>query len=528
MFSFCFPSSRGFRRGQRGGRLPTWRYWVSAGPCRLWRFPQRTSKDEHDCIPVLGELCRVGTLKAGKLEKLVDHLVPSLLLGDPNFVSTFLCVYRKFATTQQVLDLLFARYGCILPFSSDCGGPKDQLRTAISIILASWLDQHAEDFCQPPDFPCLKLLLAYLNLNMPGSDLDLQAQHLLNQLETLQRTLSEVPLLALEHIGEPEWNSCDTHELDPCPVLDPSGKPFRLFCVDTGRGFNETSRFLAFPRALLAEQLTRMDMVFFKNMAAYQSLEFIQDKKDQEHPAPTIHAIITQSNKVSSCVVTTCLGNQSMKAPDRACVIEHWIKVATHCETLKNLSSLHAIISALQSKAIQRLKKTWKEVSRDSFYEFERLSKNFSPGSNHALHREQLPQGTVPYLGTFLAELEKVNKEMPDFQCGRIINVEKLRKQYQIISELKRLQASCNTVNMKPDERFRAWFEGLPRLSETESFRLACELEPPSHSVKKGKSTNPRRGLFKGWRNLQVSNPGSRVSSNQPMQGKTCAMKTCA
>ncbi|XP_069860074.1 ral guanine nucleotide dissociation stimulator-like [Dipodomys merriami] len=261
-------------------------------------------------------------------------------------------------------------------------------------------------------------------------------------------------------------------------------------------------------------------------MAAYQSLEFIQDKKDQEHPAPTIHAIIAQSNKVSSCVVTTCLGNRSMKAPDRARIIEHWIKVAKHCETLKNLSSLHAIISALQSKAIQRLKKTWKEVSRDSFYEFERLSKNVSPGSNHALHRELLPQGTVPYLGTFLAELEKVNKEMPDIQCGRI-NMEKMRKQFQIISEIERLQASCNTVNIKPDERFQAWFEGLPRLSEAESYRLACELEPPSRSVKKGKSTKRKSGNSKGVRNRQASNPGaSALRSSQSPEGKTCAETT--
>ena len=63
--------------------------------------------------------------------------------------------------------------------------------SAISSILGTWLDQYSEDFCQPPDFPCLKQLVAYVQLNMPGSDLERRAHLLLAQLEHAELTQAE-------------------------------------------------------------------------------------------------------------------------------------------------------------------------------------------------------------------------------------------------------------------------------------------------------------------------------------------------
>lgn len=64
--------------------------------------------------------------------------------------------------------------------------------SAISSILGTWLDQYSEDFCQPPDFPCLKQLVAYVQLNMPGSDLERRAHLLLAQLEHTELTEAEL------------------------------------------------------------------------------------------------------------------------------------------------------------------------------------------------------------------------------------------------------------------------------------------------------------------------------------------------
>ena len=57
---------------------------------------------------------------------------------------------------------------------------------AISSILGTWLDHYSENFFQPSEFPCLKMLLEFVGLNMSGSDLEHHAQLLLSRLEHIE------------------------------------------------------------------------------------------------------------------------------------------------------------------------------------------------------------------------------------------------------------------------------------------------------------------------------------------------------
>lgn len=70
---------------------------------------QRWLGCENESALNLYETCKVRTVKAGTLEKLVEHLVPAFQSSDLSYVTIFLCTYRTFTTIQQVLDLLFKR-----------------------------------------------------------------------------------------------------------------------------------------------------------------------------------------------------------------------------------------------------------------------------------------------------------------------------------------------------------------------------------------------------------------------------------
>ena len=69
-------------------------------------------------------------------------------------------------------------------------------------------------------------------------------------------------------------------------------------------------------------------------MVPHQCLGSVWSRRNRpgnEHLAPTVRATIAHFNAVASCIVTTCLGDPSMTARDRAVVVGHWIRVAKVC-----------------------------------------------------------------------------------------------------------------------------------------------------------------------------------------------------
>uniref|UniRef100_A0A7M4EHY8 Ral guanine nucleotide dissociation stimulator n=1 Tax=Crocodylus porosus TaxID=8502 RepID=A0A7M4EHY8_CROPO len=486
---------------------------------------QRWLGFENESALNLYETCKVRTIKAGTLEKLVEYLVSAFKGNDSTYVTIFLCTYRAFATTKQVLDLLLNRYGKLHPQANGdharhAVDERLELKNTISSILGAWLDQYSEDFRKPPDYACLKQLISYVRHNIPGSDLERRARILLAQFQQQER--SEAEAEAVDH------TSCTFQIVEENGLGE--GKP----------------DFLSFSPEMVAEQFTLMDAELFKKVVPYHCLGCIwsqRDKKGKEHLAPTIRATVSQFNRVTNCVIAMCLGDRSLKPQQRAKVVERWIEVARECRILKNFSSLRAILSALQYNAVHRLKKTWDEVSRESFRTFHELSEIFSDENNHSLSRELLikegtskfatleinpkraqkrqqqqremgvMQGTIPYLGTFLTDLVMLDTAMKDFldsglnQCPCL----SCSQEFEVIAQIKLLQSACNNYSFTQEDRFVEWFHGVERLSEAESYGLSCEIEPLSESASNTLKAKKNTGIIKRW------------SDRQPPSAEPCA-----
>ncbi|XP_068593148.1 ral guanine nucleotide dissociation stimulator-like 1 [Cebidichthys violaceus] len=465
--------------------------------------PPDPSEESPCCAFVQYRTCKVRRLKAATLELLVNHLL------DPgsqeqDYGRIFLSTYRTFTGSSKLIELLFQRDNAVSDLdNSEC------YRSPLLAFVQTWLDEYSEDFRDPPLHPALRLLLDHLRIssavynNMRSqpnfSSLAGQAEALLKrlQIEEVETNVSNAPAdMEQDEEGSGDEDLGWEHSPDPGGIMD-------------------------FSAAAIAEQLTRTDSALFVKVVPYQCLGCVWSQRDKkENMSPTIRATVAHFNAVTNQVIMSLLcwptddtssPTSSRRPPttpaQRARIIENWIRVAQDCRRLKNFSSLKAILSALQSNAVYRLRKTWAAVSRDSMATFDNLWETF-PDENCVLTNRELlvedggqatvdkispkiskrcpiprqmstSSGLVPYLGTYLTVLTMLDTALPDTVEGGLINFEKRRREFEVLSQIRVLQASCSQYSLPHHPRIAAWLRGHKLLTDQESYELSRQLEPP-------------------------------------------------
>ncbi|CAK7295991.1 Ral guanine nucleotide dissociation stimulator [Vulpes lagopus] len=194
-------------------------------------------------------ICPTKPSRTELLEHEDRQLQLALQRRDVISICSFLDDYRGFATTDEVLDLLFTEP---VPPPPPHPTPRHQepelacfpiesmgaswLRVvtkmrscsagnwAISCMLEIWLDYYRDDFCQLPEFPSLMKLLQFLRQHMPGSDVELRAQHYLQQFRCLHAAEPEAGATASAQGKHPEAQECaPAVTVEPAAPLGPEG-----------------------------------------------------------------------------------------------------------------------------------------------------------------------------------------------------------------------------------------------------------------------------------------------------------------
>ncbi|XP_069087983.1 ral guanine nucleotide dissociation stimulator-like 3 isoform X2 [Pleurodeles waltl] len=477
------------------------------------------------CGFVQYKTCKLRTLKAGSLEKLVENLIATDGGSDNTYVPCFLATYRAFTSIEAVLALLLDRkLGCQEEDRSQWpGSPAPNtagIHRVVRHILSIWMEEYPEDFRQKPQYGSLKIIQDYLRERPPGTEEEKESQQVSRLLQRFHEEDTE------EEVRSPYRFSFIAPEDEAEPDVS-----------------EEKADLLAFPAEEVAEQLTLMDAELFRRVVPFHCLGCIwsqRDKKEKKHLAPTVRATVAQFNAVTNCVMASVLADVQLRAQQRAKILEKWISIAQKCRVLRNFSSLRAILSALQSNPIYRLKRAWAAVNRESVSTFHKLSDIFSDENNHLTSREILLQeeasamnsnehsckedsklcqrssaqdwnarplqATVPYLGTFLTDLIMLDTALPDFLENGMINFEKRRKEYDVLSLILRLQQTCQHYCLSPRPQIVNVFVRHRQLTDDQSYRVSRTIEPPADSCPN--SPRIRRRLTKRFSSLLL---GSEV-----------------
>ncbi|XP_024241658.1 ral guanine nucleotide dissociation stimulator-like 2 isoform X1 [Oncorhynchus tshawytscha] len=442
-------------------------------------------KQQHGAPTSATSGSRSQCVKAGTEEKLVQHLLHSFAMGDSSFITIFLSTYRSFTSTKRVLDILIDRLQHP-PGESTRSQTRQPFNRAVCMVFSMWLSEYPEDFRSLGE-PGLLLRLAPL---LPS---DPSGTEIRGRLLRLAEELSEQALL-------PDSSSDRT-------IASPPADPTKF----------DPTNILGFPAGLIAEQLTKIETELFVRLVPYHCLGSLwsqRDKKGREGVCWSVRATVRQFNRLANAVMASCLWPTQLRSQQRACLLEKWISVAEECRARKNFSSLYAIVSALQSNPVHRLRRTWLETDREAVRRYEELSNIFSEKDNYSQSRELLKeegtskfanldgkmtnrrqigssaQGTVPYLGIFLTDLTMLDTAVKDRLENGYINFDKRRREFEVLAQIRLLQSSCKNCVFLTDEAFLQWYQSVPSLNEEESYRLSNEIEVPCEPSS-GRTQNP-------------------------------------
>ncbi|KAF3843944.1 hypothetical protein F7725_015992 [Dissostichus mawsoni] len=369
-------------------------------------------------------------------------------------------------------------------------------------VIRLWLEEYGEDFHEPPQYPALRLLCVHLRHRLCFRRLAQSAETLLKRLQD-----QDCIKAASEHSSESSQKELRDQE----------------DAGDTSAKEEDKHNFMDFPVTEVAEQLTRLDAELFVRVVPFHCLGCVwsqRDKKENRNLAPSVRATISQFNAVTNRVITSLLWTASpcpstsspisshssdfpypSTAPSPRCshtspalrarIIERWIHIAQECHQLKNFSSLRAILSALQSNAVYRLKKTWAAVSRESMNTFDHLCETF-PDENCVLtSREILLEDGTHSDGS--ATPSSVSRHI----------------EFEILSQIRQLQASCSHYSFPVNPLIAAWLQAHTLLTDQESYELSRELEPPVDPCPSSPNSWSSRLLTKKLASLRTSSESS-------------------
>ncbi|EDK37819.2 hypothetical protein PGUG_01917 [Meyerozyma guilliermondii ATCC 6260] len=412
-----------------------------------------------------------GNIKGGTKEALVAHLTHHDQT-DSSFTSSFLFSFSTVTTLGELLTLMINRFNIEAPeglsfeeYNTWISQKQAPIRLKVISVMRLllekyWVDSYYQEqilerwlaFAQSPAVQSLsggKILSADIQRVLDGEKI------------CFEREPSVVS-------GRP-----------PAPLTRGS-KKFKLLDIDYVE---------------LARQLTIREFKLYSKITKHACIAKVWGRKSGlSESTESITHFIKASNQLTNFVAYMILRKPDVKK--RVQVIRYFVQVAEKCRQYNNFSSMTAIISALYSSSVHRLKKTWRYVSPETAMHLQSMNRLMNSSRNFNEYRDVLKfigsEPCVPFFGVYLSDLTFVYHGNPDYLLNRtrMINFAKRSKTTEIVSGIDRFKTTA--YNLQEVSEIQAyldsWFDKCPSIDE--QYQLSLNLEPRESS--QGGSSGPR------------------------------------
>ncbi|ELP86635.1 guanine nucleotide exchange factor, putative [Entamoeba invadens IP1] len=230
----------------------------------------------------------------------------------------------------------------------------------------------------------------------------------------------------------------------------------------------------------VARHITVVQFELFRKIPVEELLSQCWMKKDNKTLTPNIVAMIQMTNKISYLVQNMILSFE--KLSHRIFAVEYFVRVAEVLKQVHNFDGFKAVVAALDSSAVFRLKDTREGLSE----EVKRLLDEFNGLVNYESNFKKLRDITavceapvIPFLGSTLGDLvfTKENEKSENGQL-KLINFFRVRTYGSMLKEIVMKQDAAFEFGQSPE--VHAVLEKIQIIdNEDQLFQLSTKLETP-------------------------------------------------
>ncbi|KAF1960232.1 ras GEF [Byssothecium circinans] len=419
-----------------------------------------------------------GQITGGSLPALVEQLTTHETTPDVVFVSAFYLTFRLFTTPVELAECLIHRFDYIGD-NQLIGIP---VRLRVYNVFKGWLESH---WISETDSAALGKIFSFatgkLRSAIPHAGKRLAE---LTSKVTGVRAGALVPRLASSLNKASAFTALDAHT--PTPNTSRS----QLSALKAWKDTQRQCMITEFDPQEVARQLTIIESKLFCSIQP-EELLCLEWQKKTGSKAVNVSAMTTLANDLANLVADSILICEEPKK--RAIVIKHWVKISMFCLELHNYDSLMAIVCSLNSSMVQRLKRTWEQVSRTTKARLEELKSITDVGRNYTVLRQRLQtvvDPCIPFIGVYLTDLTFVHEgnsttrrlHGESEQGASVINFDKYMKTARIIDQIQSFQ---QPHRLAPVPEMQEWMESqILRVRSSEQanvqsyYRRSLLLEP--------------------------------------------------
>ncbi|KCV71922.1 hypothetical protein H696_01332 [Fonticula alba] len=246
----------------------------------------------------------------------------------------------------------------------------------------------------------------------------------------------------------------------------------------------------------VARQLCLLDFALLRVIRPRDFRLHVREKRPAE--AGSITQAIRHATGLT-CMVLHSVLEPGIEPKVRSELIRFWIEVLIKLRSYRNFNAMMAIIGALNSSSIHRLKNVWKNVSRRDTQALEDIRdllscrRNFSD-YRAALNAAELP--ALPFLGVYLTDLTFIDEGNRDFTINtapatgatlpagvepgatlHLVNVDKLTKISTVLQSFTRFQVV--SYSFEPIRDLQSFFKNTEAYEHSDEhfYQLSLRAE---------------------------------------------------